>query len=126
MIKDYIGIPYINKGRKTEGCDCFGLVQLFYKNEFSIDIPEHFYHASDDIESAEIALESGKCDWKKVTEPAYGDVIMMRVAGHPVHIGVILDSRRMLHSLKGHASVIELFDCAKWKNRIEGYYQWVN
>ena len=125
-IMKYIGIEYINKGRSMMGCDCFGLVQNFYKLEFNIDLPEHFYYKSNDKDSAEEALSSGRCDWKKVEIPEQGDVILLNIGGRTVHMGIVIDKRRMLHSLLGHNSGIELFDGERWKNRIEGFYRWAN
>ena len=123
-IYDYIGIPYKNKGRDLAGCDCFGLVKMFYKQELFIYLPEYDYSDAEDAEDASRTLINGRGEWKEVTKPAFGDVIMLNVAGLPVHIGVVLEHRRMLHSLKGHNSAIELYDGFRWKNRIEGFYRY--
>jgi len=123
-ISKYIGIPYRNKGRTEEGCDCFGLVKLISKNELNIDIPEYTYRDAEDASQASRTLTSGREEWMKVIKPRIGDVIMLRISGLPVHIGLVIDSRRMIHSLRGHNSAIELFDCDKWKNRIDGFYRY--
>lgn len=38
---EYSAIPYKRNGRDYLGCDCYGIVMLYYKKEFGIDIDDY-------------------------------------------------------------------------------------
>ena len=63
-------------------------------------------------------------NWIKLDKPEPMCLIMMNIAGHPVHIGLCLDETYMIHTLRGHNSAIEKHNSIKWKRRIEGFYKW--
>lgn len=116
MIK-YIGLPY-------SIYDCWNLIKHYYKNELNILLPDYTYLNSDDINSIEKATDKNKTKWIKLEKPEKDCVIIFNLANHPIHIGLCIDDNRMLHTLRGHDSVIEKFTSIKWKKRIEGYYKW--
>ncbi len=123
----YIGIPFVERGREMGGCDCWGLVKLFYANEFAIELPGHedLYATTTDLAGTLGVFVDEKKRWLKVSEPAPGDVIVLLMSGYPVHVGIVIDSTRMLHIERGLDAVIERFDTALWRNRIEGFYRYV-
>lgn len=125
---DWVGIPYANRGRDIKtGLDCWGLLIEFYRRTLGIELPsyEAAYDNSSDMNQTVNAIKYEKkdFDWKKVASPAYGDAILLRVLGHPCHVGVYLGDGRMLHTLTGHDSAIESIEGYKWKNRIDGFYR---
>lgn len=128
MIEQFIGIPYVNRGRDIEtGLDCWGLLREFYKRVLGIDLPayENSYDDAYDMNQTVQALryERKDADWVKVNSPAYGDGVILRVAGHPCHVGVYLGNDQVLHTLTGHDSAIDRLDSVRWKNRIDGFYR---
>lgn len=132
-VKDYIGIYYSDKGRtRGEGVDCWGLVRLYYMEEFGIALPSYTecYPSADEINEVAAHIENVKGLWEpiKYGSEQVGDVIIIRIKGQPTHVGVIIDSfrKRMLHSLKGHDSVIEKYTAPLWKNRVEGFVRHQN
>ena len=123
----YIFIPFVNKGRTLEGCDCWGLVRLIYENEFDINLP-HFsevYSNSAEGKKVAIALREGKevIKYKQKELPEYGDIIIFNILGNPCHVGVYVGKNRVLHVLNKSDSVIERLTSYRLKGRVEGYYE---
>lgn len=122
---DYIGIPYAEKGRDKSGLDCWGLVRLVYKEQFNIDIPSFVtdYESDNSSRIAEL-ISIGKEHWSKVVQPAVGDVILLRISGLFMHVGVVISPNEFLHVREGRDSVIERFDSPMWRHRVEGFYKY--
>ncbi len=125
-VSKYIGIPYLNRGRSYQGADCFGLIQLIYRSQFGIAITEQSYTDSEDRVATGDALKIGKCDWKETHKPKFGDIVLFTIKGQAVHMGMILDDTRFIHSLKDHNSAVGRLDNPMWRTRIEGTYEWAN
>jgi len=123
-VKKYIGIPYETKGVDVKGADCLGLLELIYKNELGITLPfnEHL-ETEDNLDVVGDAINKEKTRWIKLDKPEKYCAILLNIAGFPVHIGLVLDDNYMLHSLKGHNSVVEKFTGAKWRSRIDGFFR---
>lgn len=126
----YIDVPFKTHGRDKDGCDCWGLVRLVFKEQFDIDLPDHAegYEtatslSSDDI-GAVIAAESA-ARWRLIgkAQARVGDVIVLRTKGHPLHVGMIVGGGMMLHVIRGANSVVECYDGIRWKSRIYGFYR---
>ena len=67
-MEKYIGIPYQSKGRSFEGCDCYGLLQLFYAKELKVSLLAYAetYSNAENLESASAALLDNRNDWVKI------------------------------------------------------------
>ena len=61
--------------------------------------------------------------FKQVDNPKHGDIILINLMGRPIHIGVALDNKTMIHTIKSSGVVIEDFSGVKWNKRIEGFYR---
>ena len=128
-INDYIGIEFENKGR-GEKCDCWGLVRRVYQEQFGISIPSFTeYESADDIKEVAKLIkgkEEGKGDtWQEVKEgkEVFGDVAIFRIAGAPVHIGMVIGDNKMLHVEKGIDSCIENYKNMRWTRRLHKFYR---
>ena len=128
----YIGIPYKELGRDRSGIDCYGLCLLVYKNELGIKIPDYFgigYEKNKDELRGELQkfiVQESKKNWVEVnlTEGKPFDLILFRIAGYVIHIGILVDSNIMLHSFNGMDCVLEKLDI-KCRNRIYKVIRWV-
>ena len=121
----YIGLPYATNGRDESGIDCWGLVRLFYKQEYNIDLPsyaEEYSGAYDDRILDMMALY--KNNWQQTTTAEPGSVIVFNILGEPFHVGVYIGEGKFIHARDGMDSVVESVNSPKWVKRIEGYYKY--
>ena len=126
-MKQYIQIPYADKGRTPAGVDCWGLVRLIYRNEFGVDLPSYAdrYPSAQEIREASKVVVEERLEWEDVESGSEipGDLVILRLAGFPTHVGVVIDPLRKLfiHVMKGSDSVIERYTSVVWRNRFEGF-----
>jgi sulfur carrier protein ThiS len=123
--EQYIGIPYVEKGRDGSGVDCWGLVRLIYKNEYNIDLPSFSseYTVDDDARIGELFAQY-KEGWEHLDVPEAGNVVLFRMFGTDSHIGVLVSPTHFIHVREGRDSVIEALNSTKWAKRISGYYKY--
>jgi hypothetical protein len=121
----YIGLKYKEKGRDTDGIDCYGLVRLVYKNEYDIDLPSFSEeYTSDDDQRLQELISQYKEGWEEVQTPEEGCIVLFKVMGFESHMGVCVDSQNFLHVREGLDSVLEPFSTPRWKKRIVGYFKY--
>lgn len=125
----YVGIPFLERGRTRAGADCWGLVVLFYAGELGIHLPAYDEPSTTRAERATCAAiisaaVSGAEPWRRVLEPAPGDVILCETLRQPIHVGVVVDRRQMLHVPAGGESVIERFTSPEWHRFVRGFFRY--
>ena len=122
---EFVGIPYLDRGRDRAGVDCWGLVRLFFAGR-GIALPDYLsdYGTADDRVGVAIAIGPHSTGWQRVDAPRYGDCVLFNIAGAPCHIGIVLERGRFLHSMRGRNSCVEDLDAIQWARRIEGFYRW--
>ena len=132
-LSKYIGLEFKEGGRDWSGVDCYGLMGLFLRTEFNILIDD----CSDEYDSLDYSepavreqisglLDGGMDDWQPVYEQQAYDGILLSIAGRPLHVGIVIDKRYMLHIEKGINACLERYDTAQWKSRIIGFYRHKN
>jgi hypothetical protein len=121
----YIGIPFLDKGRDTNGIDCWGLVRLVYKQEYNIDLPNFSTdYDADDAERMKDLLAQYKEGWEKLDAPTEGCIVLFNILGVESHMGIAVSSTHFLHARDRRDSAIESFESVGWKNRITGFYKY--
>jgi len=126
-IHDFIGIPYKDYGRSFNGCDCYGLVYLFYNYFLNINIDDYLIYDHSNKKEIESIINKLKLKWEKVNKPSLYDCILFKIEGRVSHIGIYVGNKRFLHNASFRKmSCIERLDHPFWKQRIEGYYAYVN
>ena len=128
-VSNYLTIPFREKGRSTEGVDCWGLVRLVYAERFGVSLPDlsDRYTASDDGPVVEGVVGSetspgGSWRLREGSPVEVGDVGVFRIRGLPSHVGVAVADGRFLHSLRGVDTTVEEWTSPAWANRLVGWY----
>lgn len=128
MFDDYIGIPFQAGGKTREGCDCWRLLCLIYKEQLNIDLPDYADVTMEDNLSSLLKItklmKQDKDQWQKVDVPNMYDMVLLRTGNMLYHAGMIIDRNKMIHVDRGIDSVIERFDSHMWKDRVEGFYRY--
>jgi cell wall-associated NlpC family hydrolase len=125
--KDYVGIPFKDQGRTRTGCDCWGLVRLIYESELSIELPDYGEISASDLRevSKHITNSNAHEPWAVVDSPQVFDVVVMRFYGSKYvgHVGVVVDplQKTLIHTERGHDSVIVRFDDFRIRHRLVGF-----
>ncbi len=123
----YIGLPFTEHGRDRGGIDCWGLVRLVLLEQFNISLPSlanEYRRTADaariaDLMTREIPLWQGI----DAAHARCGDVIVLRLQGRPMHVGLVLGDGQMLHVEQGIDSAIEKYRGSRWQDRIYGFYR---
>lgn len=131
----YIGIPYKELGRDEKGLDCYGLCYQVYKNELGISIPDYYnigFYKSEDKEQQEIIkrdLQGFILDeannWEEVPLDKIKefDLILFRMCGYIIHIGLALSKDTFLHCFNGTECCVERV-YPRWTGKIYKAYRW--
>ncbi len=122
--EQYEKIEFKEKGRDHAGCDCWGLVKLIYKEQLGIELPgyEEIYETTNDREilAATIRDESNN-KWLNPDTPKEFDVIILKMGGMPMHVGIVTKKNKMIHCGKGFNTVHETFKNIRWKHKVIGF-----
>ncbi|MFN3827780.1 MAG: C40 family peptidase [Micavibrio sp.] len=128
-VSGYIGIPFAEKGRDRDGCDCWGLVRLVLQDIYGVkDLPAYTETYSDtkDTENLPRVYETeAERDWIRIDadQELPGDVVLMRIRAVPMHVGVVIAKGWMIHVCEGIDSTRERYDGLEWRSRIIGYFR---
>lgn len=132
--RKYLRIPFKEHGRDFSGCDCGGLVGLVYKEELGIILPDwESLYKNTQIES-----------WNEIKSTIGGflddlflevlvspimpfDVVVFRIAGLPVHVGIAINEYSFMHIMQGYTNVRqERFSSCSWNRRIDGVFRYAH
>jgi len=119
----YVGIPFKDRGRDADGCDCWGLLRLIMREGKGVDLPSFSTVSATDHQAAavEIANACMSGPWGDVPagQARAFDVVLMRGGGRsPCHVGLLVDAKRMIHVEKQGTSVVVPLTDVSVRNRI--------
>lgn len=128
-VEEYVGLPYSVGGRDRAGVDCFGLCLLVWRERFGLDVPLYGGVSWKEANTVEIGAFIGgeaMAGWDLVEagEERPGDAILMRMRGHPIHVGVIVADGFMLHCHDRGDAAVEDFRTIQWSRRILGFHRY--
>ena len=118
----YVGLPYQDRG-------CWELLRRVYREQLGIDVPDYAeaYGRLEARQRAQLAalIAAERRPWLAVQEgqERAGDAVLMRITGHPSHIGVVAEPGRFLHVFQGATACIESYRSPRWRPRLEGFYR---
>lgn len=120
----YIGIPYRTPDKDKDGLHCWELVEKVMHEVFEMQPPVISF--SGKKESIEPMFMTHLQNWKTVDaiDVKVGDMVMLRIAGYPMHCGIMIGDNLMLHTLKGRNSCVENLNSVQWNKRVLGFYRW--
>lgn len=126
---NYVGIPWLDKGRDHTGCDCWGLARVIMAEQFGVILPSYADDYVDPSERDEISVllatgipENG---WTPITDaPRAGDGVVFRLLNQPWHVGIMVDAEHFLHVEEGvGASCVERLASYRWHRRLHGVFR---
>ncbi len=125
-VAEYIGIPYVEDGRDRAGLDCFGLLGLIWRERYGADLLRydgpHWRKGADPREiGAAIAHEVSRYAEIAAGEEKEGDGIILRMRGHPLHLGLVVSPGWMVHVHETAASCLENYRGMAWNRRVIGF-----
>lgn len=103
----YVGIPYVRGGASFAGADCFGIVQLYYRNEYGIDIERPVVYAQP-IQRLRLAIDNYRTAGFELApegDVQPGDVVMLQHGAVPDTFAVALPGGKMLSTATTTGSV---------------------
>lgn len=126
LFADLIGKPWVDSARGPDAYDCLGL---------AIEVTRRRGHVMPAYLSDEATLHremaADGCALgllTRVPAPEPGDIVLLRSSSAlGYHLGVMVDSYRMLHASEpAGAVVLETISRTLWKRRVLGFYRMPN
>ncbi|EPX82106.1 C40 family peptidase [Salipiger mucosus] len=115
----YVGLP---AGADAAGLPCWHLVRRVYREVLGIELPHYAGGQVCELERAELdrlITDAAASDWVESPQPAAFDVLLFRRARYRCHVGVAVDTRRMLHMPETGACIVDITQ-PRWAPRFLG------
>lgn len=124
----WVGLPFEAAARGPRAFDCWGLVRAVYEEKYGISLPSldgRYHGIADQRALAGLVEEQRPEEWVPVPggDERPGDAIVLRVAGLPTHLGLVVGQGWMLHTQASVGSVLEQYGRPRWRLRVEGFYR---
>lgn len=126
---EYVGLPYLTGGRDRNGVDCWGLMCMVWREQLGRPLPPYegldWYDGQRPRDIGSTAIDyASQFVPVALGEERLGDGVLIRMRGHPFHLGLVLRPGWMLHTHDGAGAVIECYHEMKWRDRISGIYRY--
>jgi len=123
-----LDIPFVDRGRDWNGCDCWGLVRLIATHEFGRGYPmlSGRYETSEDGNTVQELIDTERSKWQEIKagQEKFGDFVTLFVKGAECHVGTVLSENRLIQTMKSTGPTIERYDRNPWKKRVRKFYRW--
>ncbi len=119
-VQTYLGIPW-------EETHCWDLVRRVLAERFGLSVPSYRdrYTSPTDADAVAAVVRAERQGWPEVRdgEEQAGDVVLLRLVGQPVHVGLVVAPGDMLHTLRGLGARLERYRTVAWRRRIVGFHR---
>ena len=139
-VADYVGLPFRERGRDRDGCDCYGLVRLIWRERAGLELPDYLdsYEATSEGEAISAAIEGELHteDWRRVEAgiERLFDAVLIRMfftddagirRGAGTHCGMVVAPGVLIHVGKGINASLGFYrrDRLKWERRVAGFFR---
>lgn len=133
----YLRIPFLDRGNDRSGCDCWGLLRLILAEQCGIALPDYAgtVEAGDwKTKVRELTGGAAGADWREIEkgrERAFDGVLMRgqfrnegRLHSRPVHVGVVIDPGRLIHTEAGSGvTIADYRNHPAMRSRVVGFYR---
>lgn len=122
FVRNYIGIPFLERGRSREGADCGGLAVIFFREQFGIEIEgdEFDYSVAGALKAFAKHKALAQCTrgWLQVDpgDEQFADALVMRTGRGLSHVGIIVARGWWLHTEEGCNSACERYAGLRLRN----------
>ena len=127
VVDALVGIPYRAGEAGPAGCDCWGLVVLWFRCAHVVELPAYRVPRPSTADRAAIAaVIAGEIGppWRPVTGPLrLSDVALLRRGSAECHVGVHVGAGRLLHAEGPGPSVVERLSSPGICRRIVGWWR---
>jgi len=121
----YLQIPFVHRGNTFSGADCFGLLQLFYKHELAVLLPDCSIEYEEEWWRTENLILDlcTEYNFTLVDTPQFGDAILFyNTSKVPGHIGIVIDEHQFIHMTKSGVGVAN-FLYGYWARQVHSIYR---
>lgn len=113
-IEDYLDL-------KFDDYDCYDLAALIYKKELDINLPT-FSYSLDSKNTVARSIVDGKKIFNKIEKPEPYAIVLMKTGQYKRHIGVMIDSRKFIHMVRGYSPVVSSIRDNEYVDNILGFF----
>lgn len=122
----FVGIPFESQGRDYSGCDCWGLVWLWYRDVLGVHLQTFEDVQACKLREVSTLITKHKSEWDSVGAPGNNDVVLMRTMNGDrsrlvAHVGLVVNRNMVLHIEQPYGSRLERIDAPHVRSRIMEY-----
>ena len=124
-ITQYLGIPYLHEGRDRNGLDCYGLVCMFYRENFDTILPDYTYNQNWQEDGLTIIQDEYWKMFDKIETSIKYCAVTFRMFGSYIerHIGIMLDDISFMHVPINGGVCIEKLTNRVWGRQRGSFYK---
>lgn len=122
----FLGIPYKHLGRSFKGVDCYGLLLLYYKELFGIELKDWWYEKDWSKKGCDYFIQNYPHVATKVTDPKVHDAVLFfidRQTKVANHAGIIVEGGTGIIQAVKSGVIFSNISSPILQTRVEGYYR---